>query len=463
MTKQGKYQMAKQSPQGKRKQPDSGTSSESAPTKEAPEPKHRTPKILKAPPPRPGIGKHGVKFHASRRSRGFTTDPPGFTTEKDPRGKADNKWFDLPAATGQSPYRLKLESILSAEAMNKITANNRLVFHSVGDTGGVNTTTYQQQVATYMELDFSDGNDAGGDDPSFFYHLGDVVYYDGEITNYYWEFYEPYLHYPAPIFAIPGNHDGDVDPNDQFHSPSDSLKGFVRNFCAQAAVHLPEADDAPRPAMTQPNVYWTLLTPLATFIGLYTNVPEGGEVGTNQVEWFKNELQAAPTDLPIILSLHHPVLSAYGHQPGSPKMKSLVEDAVGATGRMPALILTGHVHDYQRFTADINGKKVPTIVAGAGGYNQRLHALSRRQFDPTKCPYTFAGGPDVLESFNDWQHGYLKIEVTEQQIDVKYIAVDDPKAGDTPPQTPAKPYDGFTYDLESGAIVTTVQPPSSVP
>ena len=57
--------------------------------------------------------------------------------------------------------------------------------------------------------------------------------------------------------------------------PADSLKGFKRNFCAQAAVRLPEADDAPRPAMTQPNVYWTLLTPMVTIIGLYTNVQEG--------------------------------------------------------------------------------------------------------------------------------------------------------------------------------------------
>ena len=71
-----------------------------------------------------------------------------------------------------------------------------MVFHSVGDTGGVNTTTYQQQVATYMELDFSDP-DPKGANPSFFYHLGDVVYYDGEISNYYWEFYSTYVHYPA--------------------------------------------------------------------------------------------------------------------------------------------------------------------------------------------------------------------------------------------------------------------------
>ena len=199
--------------------------------------------------------------------------------------------------------------------------------------------------------------------------------------------------------------------------------------------------------MTQPNVYWTLLTPLATFIGLYTNVPEGGKIGSNQLEWFKNELKEAPANLPIILSLHHPIFSAYGHHPGSQYLKGIVEEATAAAGRTPDLILTGHVHNYQRFLGKINGKDVTTIVAGAGGYNQRLHALSRKQFDPDKCPYTFDGGVDSLEAFNDWQHGYLLIEVTKTKISGEYIAVDDPAPGDKPPQKQVKAYDLFSIDL----------------
>ena len=199
--------------------------------------------------------------------------------------------------------------------------------------------------------------------------------------------------------------------------------------------------------MTQPNVYWTLLTPMATFIGLYTNVPEGGRIGANQLAWFKNELKEAPPGSPIILSLHHPIFSAYGHHPGSQVLKSLVEEAIAAAGRGPDLILTGHVHNYQRFIGKFNGKDVTTIVAGAGGYNQRLHALSRKQFNPDECPYTFDGGVDSLEAFNDWQHGYLLIEVTEKNILGEYIAIDDPAPGDKPPQTQVKPYDTFSIDL----------------
>ena len=394
-------------------------------------------------------GFHGRAFHAPRAPQAFTSDPPGFKTEKDPRGKPDNKWFDLPQPTGHPPFHLDLGDILSPDTMKKIAAKNRLVFHTVGDTGGVNTTTYQAHVASIMELDFADSDPAGAN-PSFFYHLGDVVYYDGEISNYYWEFYEPYMHYPAPIFAIPGNHDGDVDPTDQFNKPSDSLKGFVRNFCAQAHVHLPEADDAPREAMTQPNVYWTLNTPIATFIGLYTNVPEGGRLGQNQVAWLKQELKTASEKQALILSLHHPLYSAYGPHPGSQYLKSTVEDVIKASNRVPDLILSGHVHNYQRFTGKLCGQDVPCIVVGAGGYNQKLHMLSRKMFSPTGGPYQMPNDPSTLDKFNDFQHGYLKIDIQgdAKTITCDYVAVSDPTGNSDAPPAKPDPYDHFVIKVQ---------------
>jgi hypothetical protein len=399
------------------------------------------------PPSVPIIARTGRVFHAHRTTSSFISDPPGFQTEKDPRGAASTVWFDLPTATGLPPYHLDLKSVLNDNAIEKIASNKRLVFHTVGDTGGVNTTTYQAHVTSYMELDFSP-DDSDGANPSFFYHLGDVVYYDGEIKNYYWEFYEPYLHYPAPVFAIPGNHDGDVDPNDEFNKPSDSLKGFVRNFCAQAAIHLPEADDAPRDAMTQPNVFWTLETDLATIVGLYTNVPEGGRLGQNQTTWLRQELAAAPKDRALILALHHPLYSAYGHHPGSQHLKTVLDDATQAAGRVPDLILSGHVHNYQRFTGHINGKNVPCLVVGAGGYNQKLHGLSRRMFDPDGVPYKFADGPETLDCFNDFQHGYLTVDVRPDKIICQYVAIDDPTQATMNPTEKLDPYDEFEIPLK---------------
>src|SRR6202453_3074890 len=84
----------------------------------------------------------------------------------------------------------------------------QIVFHSVGDTGSVAGPDTQSLVADKMVSDFNEEN--SGDVPSFFFHLGDVVYYFGEATYYYDQFYEPFRNYPAPIVAIPGNHDGVV-------------------------------------------------------------------------------------------------------------------------------------------------------------------------------------------------------------------------------------------------------------
>ena len=53
------------------------------------------------------------------------------------------------------------------------------------------------------------------------------------------QFYDPYQYYPVPIFAIPGNHDGDT--HTQKKDPPDhekSLNGFRQNFCAPESVHM---------------------------------------------------------------------------------------------------------------------------------------------------------------------------------------------------------------------------------
>jgi hypothetical protein len=109
-----------------------------------------------------------------------------------------------------------------------------------------------------------------------------VVYYRGEAARYYDEFYEPYQHYPRFIFAIPGNHDGVIIPGDP-----PSLTAFVRNFCSNSPQTVsPDVLSTPRYEMTQPYVYWTLDTPLATIIGLYSNVSEyDGQFDDTQISW----------------------------------------------------------------------------------------------------------------------------------------------------------------------------------
>lgn len=88
--------------------------------------------------------------------------------------------------------------------------------------------------------------------PAFFYHLGDVIYYNGQSAFHPVQFYDPYKFFPPPIFAIPGNNDGNPrpGPNDP-PDPEPSLFGFIHNFCDVRRNHV----DNYRDTMTQPYVY----------------------------------------------------------------------------------------------------------------------------------------------------------------------------------------------------------------
>ncbi len=143
-----------------------------------------------------------------------------------------------------NPPVMSLSDVLSASALSAYT--ERITFHCVGDTGGIKTPSPQFLVADKMVEDFADPDPSVR--PAFFFHLGDVVYYFGQAQYYYDQFYDPYRDYPAPIFAIPGNHDAVVYKAET----GNSLDAFRAQFCAAAPVHTNEAVGIARTAMTQP-------------------------------------------------------------------------------------------------------------------------------------------------------------------------------------------------------------------
>ncbi len=264
--------------------------------------------------------------------------------------------------------------------------------------------------------------DSAVSNPSFFYHLGDVVYFYGESSNYYAQFYEPYMHYPGPILAIPGNHDGDV-----VAGGAPTLAAFIENFCANEPRLTSEAGESPRDAMTQPNVYWTLEAPFVTIIGLYSNVPEGGQFDQNQTEWFASELASAPKDKALIVSVHHPAYSADNEHGGSATIEQVLDDAFKKGGRAADLVLTGHVHNYQRFTRQFAGSDLTYIVAGSGGYHN-LHKLNPYYGKNVALPFRM---PNVngltLENYCVDHYGFMSIQVTSDKITGAYNAVPNPQ------------------------------------
>jgi hypothetical protein len=347
----------------------------------------------------------------------------------------------LPPPTGQPPFRLDLADVLGAEAVAEIEQRGQLTFHTVGDTGGVKCVDSQEIVTRWMEHDF----DVVDPPPSFFYHLGDVVYFDGERSRYYDQFYDPYLHYAAPIFAIPGNHDGDLGiPPVGF-----SLEGFMVNFCSADGAVTPDAKDAPRPAMTQPNCYWTLLTPLVTIVGLYTNSPEGGVVKPDQAQWFTGELAAAPHDKALVVALHHPPYSGDDHHSSSLAMRALLKQAFADSGRRPDLVLAGHVHNYQRWSVPDGdgGGSLTYLVAGAGGY-PNLHSMGSVDGGPPPIPWTDAASGATLESYNQEQrHGFLRLTVSRADINGVYTTV--PRPQESWSHGPVKAIDQFSIPLST--------------
>jgi hypothetical protein len=373
-----------------------------------------------------------MKTHSSRNSQAH----PGVSPLSAQRHR-NTGYQPLPAPLGLPPYHFSLPDHCP-EISNNIQTANKMVFHVLGDTGGVQDGEFQSNVADQMIAALST---AGPDTPQFCYHVGDLVYFTGLRDDYYQQFYEPYAHYDPPIFAIPGNHDGEVDDP----TAQTSLDGWVAYFMQANPDVDPIAKDAPRVGLNLPNVYWTLETPFATFVGLYTNVPEGGSIDSVQQQWLTNEFATAPTDRALIFSLHHPIYSFDVYHSGSSRMADVLENAIRDTGRVPNLVLSGHVHDYQRIEKAIspNGP-TPFIVCGNGGYHNlhRLHSAAG-----AVAPDTGA----VLKYGVDKCWGFMTLTITAKTISGTTVEID--RTGKV------KTGDSFSYP----AAPVILKTPSGVP
>src|SRR5208337_1971766 len=196
------------------------------------------------------------------------------------------------------------------------------------------------------------------------------------------------------------------------------LDGWVAYFMQKEPDVDPISHDAPRVGLNLPNPYWTFTTPLATFIGMYTNVPEHGSIDSDQQHWLTNEFHTAPENLPLILALHHPIYSFDVFHSGSSKMADALENAIRDTGRVPNLVLSGHVHDYQRIEKTIApGAPTPFVVSGNGGYHN-LHAIHSNPGDV--APDTGA----VLKYGTDKCWGFLTLTIDGKTISGKTIEID---------------------------------------
>lgn len=370
------------------------------------------------------------------------TPSPDPTSFKDP--VTDQSYQEIksvgivPEPTGNAVEPvLTLEQVYGSQGAVKtaaITAAGQIVFHCVGDTGSDIGPATQNQVSDKMVADFQETNAA--DVPSFFYHLGDVVYYFGEATYYYDQFYEPYRDYPAPIMAIPGNHDGVVWQGD----PETSLEAFLTNFCTATPQQSPDSGGLLRTTMIQPGVYYTLEAPFVRILGVYSNVLEDPGVisdqnGTyptldqRQVAFLTAALERVKSEDftgAVIIAVHHPPFTGGTTHGGSPDMLADIDSACTAASVWPHAVLAGHAHNYQRYTRTINGLSIPYIVAGCGG-----HSPLETMRGTLRTPYPI-DSTLTLESYDYTDYGYLRVIVNATTMTIEFHPASDGGTTKTP-------------------------------
>jgi calcineurin-like phosphoesterase family protein len=404
---------------------------------------------------------------------GSRPDPTGFSTthskEKDddlykqignlskkdvvaiPKSRvAPNQMFSLAQAYGEH----------GNEIVQKIQAAGQIVFHSLGDSGASNAGKYPNELRVADQVTLDSTSAAEKARAAFLFHLGDIVYNFGEAQFYYDQFYEPFRNYPAPIFAIPGNHDSFVVPGTkEGHTPLDT---FQRNFCNPEVVITSEAGSLHRTAMTQPGVYFTLDAPFVRIIGLFSNALEDPGVISNldgkwnviselQIEFLHAQLKKIKQDNfqgAVLLASHHPPFSyspksskggGGGNHGSSSTMLAQIDRVCHDEGVYPHAFLSGHAHNYQRYTRiiDFGGKEfdVPFIVCGDGGHN--VNSLVRPHHgQPAVEPHSdddvqYLEGKDditkvkhlLLAKYDDHNYGYLRILVDKQYLKIGFHQV----------------------------------------
>lgn len=300
-----------------------------------------------------------------------------------------------PKPSGPYPYHLDL-----TQALGPITGiDQKMTLHMVGDTGSPRPSDFQELVVRELSSHPAD----------FLYHLGDIVYNYGEQHEYPRQFFGPYESYPGQIFAIPGNHDAEINPLSEL--PYQSLDAYMQVFCAQQAGPVSFSEGSKRLSMTQPNTYWTLKTPLANIIGLYGNTIKFGYIDAEQAAWFVQELKAAQLERrhkALIVCLHQAPYSADTNHGSSETMIAFLEKAFQDAGVKPDVVFSGHVHNYQRFSRTYaDGTIVPFVVSGAGGHAD-LHPIALSD-DLTVCDETPIFQHVKLENYCDNRYGFLRI------------------------------------------------------
>jgi hypothetical protein len=431
--------------------------------KPAPQPKPRAPKS--PPPARSAMAAQTRTLSAPVFAQPEPTADPSTFKIKHPSDDAAYKIIDelnaehkleplpFPLPRGGAEPTLNLTEVFGGNsvAVGRIQSSGQIVFHATGDCGSTRGPRTQNEVTDKMVADFTESVPA--EEPQFAILLGDVVYNFGETEYYYDQFYEPYRNYPAPVLAVAGNHDGMISPL----AHATSLAAYLRNFCADPAkgyTVTPEAGGLSRTAQIQPGVFFTFEAPFLRILVLYSNTLEdpgviaAQSIGSSQLAYLQAALSRVKQEGyqgALLFAHHHPPYAAGGQHGSSVQMREQMDSVCRTTGVWPHAVLSGHAHNYQRFTRHrADGTDIPYVICGNGGHNvQKLQPngpiLRTPQVFQTK---TATDDAVTFENYDDTNYGYLRIITNGRQLRIEYHPAADGAGAKTPD-------DSVTIDLKT--------------
>jgi len=200
-------------------------------------------------------------------------------------------------------------------------------------------------------------------------------------------------------------------------------------------------------------------------IALYSNTLEdpgviaSDEIGDSQLKFLEAALQRVKKekyDGARVFAHHHPAYTLGSMHGWSIAMQAQIDKICADLGVWPHAVLSGHAHNYQRFTRGHGDMQIPYIIAGNGG-----HAVARLKRSKTaggapaksapsdksegesvyESPYRAPTviqaadhGKDLvqLENYDDQDFGYLRVVVTDTQLRIEYHPATDGAAAKTP-------------------------------
>ncbi len=298
----------------------------------------------------------------------------------DPTNDERRRWMRVQREAGKLQEGLILDRHAGAEEVS---------FLVIGDTGEGDASQY----AVVKPLL------ARGRDTDFTVICSDVIYPAGDAEDYDLKFYEPYKDYPSPIYALPGNHDW-----------YDGLAGFMYHLCGTEAPALPvpgerspslkerlrrrlwrrpdkSPEELPERRRTesgrrseQRSPYFAIETGPLLIVGIDTGM--GGEIDREQGEWLRKV--SREVDKPKLLLTGKPLYVDGEYHPGPIEGGGTVDEMVRAPEHGYVAAIGGDIHNYQRYSVNVPGRKSPLcyILSGGGGaYMSDTHRIPKIELD----------------------------------------------------------------------------------